>query len=116
MERAVKFVGCRDRNDFGSARRRDRRRAGNQPDLVLLRQRRFRDRVAHFSRRSIADEADWIDRFARRAGGDDEPHAMRLSWRARRNSARNAISSTFHKRPTPSYPHASIPSSGPKKE
>ena len=51
--------------------------------------------------------------FARRSGGDDEPHAIKLSWRASRNSARKAMSSTFHKRPTPSYPHASIPSSGP---
>ena len=91
----------------------DARRTGNQSHFVSGCDRRFRNRVSHFPRGTIADEANGIDRFARRAGGDDKPHAIKLSWRASRNSARKAMSSTFHKRPTPSYPQASIPSSGP---
>src|SRR4030095_13216828 len=69
--------------------------------------------VAHFAGRTIGDVTNWIDRFARRSGGDEKCHAISLSFRVRRNSARNAISFTFHNRPSPSYPHASIPFSGP---
>ena len=102
------------RNKFSRRfRRRDACGPGDEDDAVSGRERGFRNRVAHFSRGTIAEEANGIDRFARRAGGDDEPHAIKLSWRASRNSARKAMSSTFHKRPTPSYPQASIPSSGP---
>ena len=103
MDRSIKFIAGRDRNEFrapaaaaGSPARR------SSVTSCPRRERRFRDGVSHFSGRAIADEADGIDRFARRPGGDDKPHAIRLSWRASRNSARKAMSSTFHKRPTPS--------------
>src|SRR5207302_765418 len=113
MNRVMKFVARHDRNKFRADGRRDACGSGDQLHVVSRRDGGFRDRVAHFSRRTVAEEADGINRLARGAGSDDEPHAIKLSWRASRNSARKAMSSTFHKRPMPSYPHASIPSSGP---
>ena len=61
-----------------------------------------RDRVAHLPGGAVAQVTHRIERLARRPGGDDELHAIKFSWRASRNSARKAISSTFHKRPMPS--------------
>ena len=75
--------------------------------------RGLRDRISHFARRSIGEITHRINRFLRRSGRNDELHAMRLSCCERSNSARKAMSSTFQSRPMPSYPQASIPSSGP---
>ena len=103
MHRFVHFVARRDRNELRAfAAARDSTGPEISVTLVSGLERRFRDRVSHFPGGAIADEANRIDRFARRTGGDDESHAIKLSWRASRNSARKAMSSTFHKRPTPS--------------
>jgi len=42
-------------------------------------ERSLGERVPHFSRGAITDEADGINRFARRTRGDDDPHAIKLS-------------------------------------
>src|ERR1051325_53922 len=113
MDLSIKIVTAGDGYGFHSRRRKQAYRAGDQFYIVPSRHRCFRDRVSHFSRGAVAKETNGVDRFTGRPGRDHEPHAIRFSWPASRNSARKAMSVTFHKRPTPSYPQASIPSSGP---
>ena len=64
MHGGVQFVTGHDSNELravaGGAKRD---RPGDQRDVMSGRERSFRNRVAHFARRAIADEANRIDRL-----------------------------------------------------
>ena len=78
MHGVVEFVGGCDVDHARIFRRGQRGWSADQCDFVSSFERRFRNRVTHFSRGTIADETNGIDRLARWSRRDDELHAIKL--------------------------------------
>src|SRR5438105_15584495 len=79
MDCVVHFIAGQDRDKVRALRWIEIHWTGNQNNIVSRFEGRFGDGVAHFSRGTIRDVTNRIDRLGRRASSDQEFQATKLS-------------------------------------